>query len=140
VGESRSGSFKVILLDTHVALWLLMDPDKLSPPAAEAVRLERAGGGEISCSLISLYEIGYAAHRNRLQLNYPIREFLDAVRDKLEIAPLTFEIVTCAAQLAEPFHGDPMDRMIAATAMVQGCALITADRGIQGAGVCKTIW
>lgn len=130
----------MILLDTHVALWLLMDPKALPVKAREAVAQARSDGEKIACSVISFYEIGYLAHRNRLRLNCPIAEFLLAVQGKLEIAGLTAEIAACAAQLARPFPGDPIDRMIAATAIVENCTLITADQRIAASGVCKTLW
>jgi PIN domain nuclease of toxin-antitoxin system len=53
---------------------------------------------------------------------------------------LTAEIAVCAAGLPDPFHGDPIDRMIAATAIVGDCVLITHDDRIRKANVCKTLW
>jgi PIN domain nuclease of toxin-antitoxin system len=42
--------------------------------------------------------------------------------------------------LPDPFHGDPMDRIIAATAIVEDCVLLTIDEKIRQSGVCKTLW
>jgi PIN domain nuclease of toxin-antitoxin system len=69
-----------------------------------------------------------------------IQELMASIQARLELVPLTAEIVICAAQIPAPFHGDPMDRIIAATAIVEDCVLITHDDKIRGANVCKTIW
>ena len=45
-----------------------------------------------------------------------------------------------AAQLADAFPGDPMDRIIAATALTEGIPLVTADERIRRSGVVRTIW
>ncbi len=53
---------------------------------------------------------------------------------------MTAAIAICAGELPEPFHGDSMDRMIAATAIVEKCTLITADIKIRAANACKVLW
>ena len=63
-----------------------------------------------------------------------------SIQARLELVPLTAAIAVCAAEIPAPFHGDPMDRIIAATAIVEDCVLITHDDKIRGANVCKTIW
>jgi PIN domain nuclease of toxin-antitoxin system len=130
----------MILLDTHVAVWLLGSPDRLSVKAREAIIDARLRGEELGYSPVSLYEIAYAAHRNRLLLNASIRDSIAALQGHLQEVPLTAAIVICAAELPDQFHGDPMDRIIAATAIVESCVLLTADGKIRRAGVCKTLW
>jgi PIN domain nuclease of toxin-antitoxin system len=56
------------------------------------------------------------------------------------VAPITPEIAAFAVQLPSSFPKDPADRLIAATAMVEGAPLITADERIRGAKVLRTIW
>jgi len=87
-----------------------------------------------------LYEIAYAAHRKRLPLNSPVGDFIAALQTKLEMIPLTAGIIVLAAEIPAPFHGDPIDRIIAATAMVENCVLITHDDRIRNANVCKVLW
>jgi PIN domain nuclease of toxin-antitoxin system len=130
----------MIVLDTHVAVWLLADPSKLTETARQAIRHGIEQGQRVGCSVVSLYEIANAVRRQRLGLNYPVGEFLEAMQSKLAIIPLTPEIAIAAAQLAKPMHGDPLDRIIAATAVVENCTLITADRKLLESGVCKTLW
>ena len=130
----------MIVLDTHVAVWMLTDPDQLSVPARQSIREELERGERVGCSVVSLYEIANAVRRGRLGLKYPIAEFIAALQNAIAVIPLKPEIAIAAAHLASPMHGDPMDRIIAATAVVENCALVTADARLQAAGVCRTIW
>jgi PIN domain nuclease of toxin-antitoxin system len=129
----------MILLDTHVAVWMLVEDGNLSKKVRVAIREERAQQRKIGCSLVSLYEIANAVRRKRITLSVPVGQFLGEVQKRLTILPITPEIVISAAQFP-PMHGDPMDRIIAATAMIENCTLITADRKILESGVCKTLW
>jgi len=130
----------MILLDTHVVVWLLTADDQLSGRARAAILQCRAGGESLAFSPVSAFEIAYSARRGRLPLDASVEDFMAAVQSELELAPLTAEIAICAANLPEPFHGDPVDRLIAATAIVNGCTLITRDNKIRRANVCKTLW
>ncbi|HXR38865.1 MAG TPA: type II toxin-antitoxin system VapC family toxin [Terracidiphilus sp.] len=130
----------MILLDSHAVVWLLTAPERLSARAHNAILQARAAGETLGYSPVSLYEIAYAARRKRLQLASTTEEFIAAVESRLEFVPLTSEIVVCAAELPDPFHGDPLDRIIVATAIVHGCSLITHDGEIRRASVCKTLW
>lgn len=130
----------MILLDTHAAIWLLVEPSKLSPPALAAIRTAREQDQVIACSVMSLFEIAYLVNRNRLSLNSPVPEFLTAVQEHLVIVGLTAETAIAAAQFATTMHGDPIDRLIAATALSRDCTLITIDNKLRKSGVCRTLW
>ncbi|MGD0787125.1 MAG: type II toxin-antitoxin system VapC family toxin [Terracidiphilus sp.] len=130
----------MILLDTHVVAWLLIAPDQLSGRARDAILQARIAGERIGLSPVSLYEIANAARRRRLQLYSTTGDFIAAVQAKLDLVPLTAEIAVCAAELPAPFHGDPIDRIIAATAIVMDCTLITHDDRIRNANACKVLW
>ena len=130
----------MILLDSHAAIWLLTAPERLSERARNAVLQARVTGERLGYSPVSLYEIAFAARRKRLLLASTTEEFVAAIQRRLEFVPLTSEIVFCAAELPDPFHGDPLDRIIAATAIVHDCSLITHDQQIRRANLCKTLW
>jgi PIN domain nuclease of toxin-antitoxin system len=130
----------VILLDSHSIIWLMISPERLSARARNAILQARISGEIIAYSPVSLYEIANAVRRKRLHLDATIPEFIAAVQTKLELIPLTAPIAICAAELPAPFHGDPMDRIIAATAIVMDCILITHDGKIRQANVCKVLW
>jgi PIN domain nuclease of toxin-antitoxin system len=118
----------------------LSSPERLSSKAREAILNAQRAGEEIACSPVSLFEIAYAAHRKRLRLNVSTEDFIKAMESRLQIVPLTAPISIQAAELPLHFHGDPMDRIIAATAIVEDCPLLTADGRIRDAAVCKTLW
>jgi PIN domain nuclease of toxin-antitoxin system len=135
-----SVSAKMILLDTHVVIWLLMAPERLSGQAHDAILQTRIAGEKIGYSPVSLFEIAYAVRRKRLLLNSSADEFIAAIQARIELVPLTAGIAVGAAELPESFHGDPMDRIIAATAIAENCTLITCDDRIRRANVCKVLW
>jgi PIN domain nuclease of toxin-antitoxin system len=130
----------VILLDTHAVIWLLIAPAQLSSRARKAIVQARIAGEKIGYSPVSLYEIANSVRRNRLQLNSPTDDFIAAVQAKLELIPLSASIAVCAGELPSPFHGDPIDRIIVATAIVNQCPLITHDDRIRKANICKVLW
>jgi PIN domain nuclease of toxin-antitoxin system len=130
----------MILLDTHVVIWLLTARERLSARAQEAIQQARSTGERLAYSPVSLYEIVYAVHSKRLPLKISAKDFVSALQAKLDMVPLTAEIVVCAAELPASFHGDPVDRIITATAIVENCILITKDEKIQQANLCKLLW
>jgi|WetSurMetagenome_2_1015567.scaffolds.fasta_scaffold455623_2 PIN domain nuclease of toxin-antitoxin system len=130
----------MILLDTHVVIWLMTDPGRLSRSAHEAILQARIAGERIAYSPVSMYEIAYAVRRKRLPLNSSAAAFIEAIQGKLTMVPLTAEIAVLAAELPDPFHGDPFDRVIAATAIVGDCVLITHDDRIRKSKACKVLW
>jgi len=130
----------MILLDTQSVIWLLSQPQKLSKLAIAAILEARTNEESLACSPISIYEIIYSCFKKRLILHCTHEEFIAEMLSKIDLVPLTTQIARCAAELPEPFHNDPMDRMITATAIVENCTLITSDEKIRKAGVCRVIW
>ena len=130
----------MILLDTQAAIWLALAPERLTTAAAvaieDATRQQEAPG----ISVMSLYEIESALRHGRIQSVLPRRTFLDQLRSRLRVYPVTEAIAICAAELAEPFSGDVLDRIVVATAILENCTLLTADQGLRGSGVCKILW
>lgn len=130
----------MILLDTHVMVWLLTDPERLSATVREAILLARATREPIAYSPVSLYEIAYAVQRKRLHLTRTTKDFIAAIEGRLVEIPLSSAIARCAAELPSHFRRDPMDRIITASAIVTECALITRDERVRRANVCTTLW
>jgi PIN domain nuclease of toxin-antitoxin system len=130
----------MILLDTHVLLWLLLEPEKLSQEASAAITRTLRTGEAIAISPITLVEIARLAARGRVQLSRPARAFLAKIESDFSVHTITAEIAYIAGQLADPFPGDPADRIIAATALTEGMTVITADERIRRSAVVKTIW
>jgi PIN domain nuclease of toxin-antitoxin system len=97
-------------------------------------------GERIACSPISFYEIAYSSFRKRLELHTSREDFIAAAKARIDLVPISPQIAICAGELPAPFHGDPMDRIIAATAIVEDCVLVTHDDRIRKAKVCKVVW
>jgi PIN domain nuclease of toxin-antitoxin system len=130
----------VILLDTHVILWLALEPEKISRRATVFLQEARDSGVAMAISPVSLYEIARLAGRGRVNLRFPTDAFLRRVEVNFRVQPITVPVAIAAGQFADPFPGDPADRIIAATALIEGMPLVTADERIRRSKVVKTIW
>ncbi len=56
------------------------------------------------------------------------------------VLPMNSRVFSRAVSLPATFTKDPADRVIAATAITEGLALITADEHIRNSKVVRTIW
>lgn len=130
----------MILLDTHVVIWLMTSPERLSKAAAEAIAETSREGARPGVSSATIFELFYAKRRGRLEMHTSDAALLERLRAWYTFCPITETIALEAALLPEPFHGDPVDRLIAATARLDGRTLITADRKLLKFGACKALW
>jgi len=129
----------MILLDTHVLIWLASEPSKLSRKASEAIRRASAETG-IAISAITLWELAWLATRDRLNITGTTEAFVEQIVSRTAIRPITAKIAVLANQLPANYPGDPCDRLIGATALGEGIALITKDSKIRACKEVKTIW
>ena len=129
-----------MLLDTHVIVWLSSSPSQISFGARSAIKKAQESGSELFISPVSLYEISFLAKRNRIQMDFPIEEFLFQITSKFQLKPITARVAMEGVRFPPTFPGDPMDRIIAATALTEGMPLVTADERIRRSKVVKTIW
>jgi PIN domain nuclease of toxin-antitoxin system len=129
----------VIVLDTHALLWWALDPDRLSPAAAQHIQdMERLGG---FASAISIWELGVKIQRGKLDLGISIEEFARRIARSLIVQLLPVDTATWLRSLELAWdHRDPADRVIVATAISQGVPLVTADSEIHRFKGVTTIW
>jgi PIN domain nuclease of toxin-antitoxin system len=130
----------MIQLDTHVLVWRELLPEKLSSAARQAIQDAALADEMVAISPITLWEIAMLTRRNRILLNVSVQRFLANIEDRYRIIPINTPIALQAAELKDPFPRDPMDRFIAATAIVEDLTLITADRSILASKACKLLW
>ena len=134
------GRVEVILLDTHVVLWLAFDPSQLSRKGRTAIEHAREAERGIAVADITLWELATLAHKGRLHLDVSLESFLTDVESRFTVLPLNGRVCTRALTLPPQYPRDPADRIIGATALVEGVPLLTADREIQRSKAVQTIW
>lgn len=131
----------MIVIDTHVLVWWLTQTPGLTSAAKRAIG-RNSGNGEIVVSAVSILEIATAVRRGRLQFSVPLDQWLADMRGlpELRVEPVSAEIAALAGSLPDPIHGDPADRLIAATATLLGAALVTGDERLRAVPGLRTIW
>jgi PIN domain nuclease of toxin-antitoxin system len=128
------------LLDTHTWIWWNMNPQKISSRITKLIL-----GREykvLLLSAISVWEFCKLIEKERLAISLSPLEWLNIALDMsgLELVPLTPLISYKSTALEKPFHNDPADQIIVATAMVENAIIVTADKRIQDYPHIRTIW
>ena len=120
-----------VLLDTHVLIWSLSDFENLSDQTKEIIDIAK-NQQKLLVSSISLWEIAMLKSKRRINIYKPIKEFLKSIVEieGIKIVDITYDIAADSTLLLDNFHGDPADRIIAATAINKEAVLLTRDRQI----------
>jgi PIN domain nuclease of toxin-antitoxin system len=121
----------LILLDTHVLVWLVQGDSKLGGKAQDALRKVVAEEG-VLVSAISIWEVSMLAAKGRLILGRPTGQWVGSTLalPGIGLAPIEPMAAVEAGALPDSIHGDPADRIIIATARALTCPIATADRAI----------
>jgi PIN domain nuclease of toxin-antitoxin system len=131
----------MILLDTHAWLWLCVEPRRLSGTAVAAIRRAVNGGG-LAIASITLWEVAMMLARGRVVAQGTPEAWLTELVDRsgVSIKEITPAVAALATHLPGDFPGDPADRLIAATARVDGIALVSRDARLRASPMVETIW
>ena len=131
----------MIVIDTHVWLWWVSDPAQLSDPARQAIDAA-ALRHELFVSTISAWEVAMLVEKGRLTLTLDVRDWIarSEALPFLTFAPLTNVVAVEAVRLPNFPHADPADRIIAATTLSLGAALVSKDEKLRGYPPLRTIW
>ncbi len=131
----------MIVLDTHVLVWWVSGSRRLSVRARRELR-SATPRNPAAASSISVFEIATAVRRGRLEIALPLQQWLADLGDlpELRILPITAEIAALAGGFDDATPGDPADRIIAATAMVHGARLLTADARLRATPRLQSVW
>jgi PIN domain nuclease of toxin-antitoxin system len=130
----------VILVDTHVVVWLAFDKSKLSVKARVAIDDARQNGGGLAISDITLLELATLSSKGRIHLDISLESFLTQVEARFTVIAISGRACVRALALPAAYPKDPADRIIAATALGEGLPLLTADREIRRSKALLTIW
>lgn len=121
----------MIVLDTHVWIWWVHDDPQLPSDYRQVVQDHEATG--LGISAISCWEVAKLVEYGRLTLSDPVEKWMEEALSYpgIQHLPLTPEIAIESTQLPQPFHKDPADQIIVATARIYDCPLVTVDTKIR---------
>lgn len=126
------------VLDTHAWLWWMSEPARLGRRARRVLDTSKRVGVPAICCL----EVATLAARGRITFDRaPLEWMLDALATpRVELVPMAPAVTVQAAGLPAAFPGDPADRLIVATAILERGAVVTKDERISRSGLVDTIW
>jgi PIN domain nuclease of toxin-antitoxin system len=111
-----------LLLDTHVLIWALSDPNRLAARTRAAIETEE---NDVFVSVVSPWELAIKGAREGLRLPDDLMAELD--RQRFELLPVLLRH-TGPIESMPYHHRDPFDRMLVAQAVIDGLTIVTADR------------
>jgi PIN domain nuclease of toxin-antitoxin system len=126
-----------VLLDTSTWINAVKEPETLpSRPLA----ILRSESNKFFLSDISLLEASTLARKAKVDFGMKFARWLEAaLADNIQVLPISLSIAAAEHALPRTFHGDPADRIIAATAIAHQLSLLTPDHKIAFQRVCETI-
>lgn len=134
------GRVEVILLDTHVVVWLAFEPKRLSRTARAEISSARGSADGLAICDVSLLELAALARKGRVRFGGTLESFLEEVESRFVVLPISARACARAKEFPTGYPKDPADRIIGATALVQGLSLVTADREIRRSKAVSTVW
>jgi PIN domain nuclease of toxin-antitoxin system len=134
------GRTLLILLDTHVVVWLAFDQSQISRKARAAIDEVRELKDGLAISGFTLLEVAALASKGRIHIGISLETFLQELEARFVVLPITARTCARAMEFPSSYPKDPADRIIGATALVEGLSLVTADRAIHRAKLIPTIW
>jgi PIN domain nuclease of toxin-antitoxin system len=119
------------LIDTHVWLWYVLGSDQLPPSLGEEMGRSI---GQLWISPMTVWEAGMLHAHGRIELHGGSRDWIVAAMREFPLLPadLTAEVAIRSHEI-ELGHRDPVDHLIAATALVHDLTLMTIDERMTAA-------
>ncbi len=130
----------MILLDTHVVVWLASGDTRISRRAQAAIDEARQAVRGLAISDFTLFELSMLFRKKQFTLAVNPEVFLSEVERRFVVLPITANIALQASQLPASYPKDPADRVIGATALIEDIPLLTADSEIRRSRAIPVIW
>ena len=132
----------MIVLDTHVLIWWVDSPQKLSKKVKKAIEEWKSKESGILVSSISALEICRLVKEGKLELINSADVWLEKIESLpfIKFIPVDNRIAIASVNLPDFYHKDPADRIIIATAMSYGAVLVTSDRRMLTYLPVQTLW
>lgn len=129
------------LLDTHAWVWWVTEDRRLSKRAKAAITSALARQ-DLWLSLISVWEVATKVEKQHLMLDRPVDQWLDqaVTIPGLGLWELTRPILIDSCNLPQPFHGDPADQILVATARCHEAVVVTKDQRIRRYQHVHSLW
>jgi len=129
------------LLDTHTWIWWNMNPRNLSRRVAGIISNINAYE-EMLLSAISPWEFSKLLEKQRIGISCNPEDWINAAMDmpKLRIVPLSPILSYRSTLLPQPFHNDPADQIIVATAREENATILTIDEKILEYKNVSSLW
>jgi PIN domain nuclease of toxin-antitoxin system len=130
-----------MLLDTHAWVWWVTEDRRLSRRAKAAI-VDAVADQDLWISLISVWEVAKKVEKRQLVLDRPVDQWLDEAMTVhgLGVWEITRPILVHSCELPPPFHGDPADQILVATARRQRAVMVTKDQQIRRYPHVRTLW
>lgn len=128
----------MLVTDTHAWLWWNADDASLSAPARAALD----DADDVLVPAIVCWEVASLVSLERIRLALTVREWLERglARPKVRLLPLSPEIAVLSNSFGDRLHRDPADRIVAASALSVGAALVTRDDRLHSFPPLRCIW
>lgn len=135
------GRDEVIVLDTCAIIWDALKADRLTTKAKQTIRAAEADN-RLVISDISIWEIAMLVARKRLEIEETVSSFINLYLQSrmITVQPISSEIAELSVSFGREINNDPADRIIAATTILTGAELITADDNLISSSIVPTVW
>ena len=130
-----------VVLDTHAWIWWVTADRRLSRKARTVIEREAARGG-LWLSMISVWEMAKKVEKGQLNVDRPLDDWLETAlaAEGLQIADMTRPVLVDSCRLPQPFHDDPADQIIVATARSHNATLVTRDARLRDYRHVRSVW
>ncbi len=114
-----------LLIDTHVLIWVILNPEKLSP---QVTRLFSDRKNDIYLSLVSIWEIQIKQQLGKLNFDLPLSELIESQQkvNDLKLLSITTEHIYALESLPH-HHRDPFDRLLISQALFENMPILSVD-------------